>query len=90
MFMSLIDIFGQPTCLFWCLWKEMNDRNFEDNERTMEDIISMFFGTLYFWTTAYVSPLLISFSDFLFCFALSIRLFILYIFCILRGALCFH
>jgi hypothetical protein len=26
------------TCLFWCLQKEMNDRNFEDRERTMGDL----------------------------------------------------
>jgi hypothetical protein len=37
----------------------------------MGDIISMLFETLYLWTTAYVSPLSISFSDFLFRFALS-------------------
>jgi hypothetical protein len=36
-----------PTCLFWCLRKEMNDINFEDKERTMGDIISIFFETLY-------------------------------------------
>jgi hypothetical protein len=30
-------------CLFWCLWKEINDRNFEDMERSMGDIIYMFF-----------------------------------------------
>jgi len=60
------------TCLFWCLWKEMNDRNFEDKERSMRDIISFFFETSYLWTAAYVSPLSISFSDFLFRFALSI------------------
>jgi hypothetical protein len=54
-----------PTCLFWCLWEEINNINFEDNERSMEDIISMFFETLYLWTATYVSPLSISFSDFL-------------------------
>jgi hypothetical protein len=59
------------TCLFWCLWKEMNDKNFEDKERSMGIIISMFFETLYLWRTSYVSPLSISFSDFLFCFTLS-------------------
>jgi hypothetical protein len=37
----------------------------------MEEIISLFFETLYLWTAVYVSPLSISFSDFLVCFALS-------------------
>jgi hypothetical protein len=23
-----------PSYLFWCLWREMNDRNFEDHDRT--------------------------------------------------------
>jgi len=49
----------------------MNDKNFEDKERSMGIIISMFFETLYLWRTSYVSPLSISFSDFLFCFTLS-------------------
>jgi hypothetical protein len=49
----------------------MNDRNFEDSERSMGDIISLFFETLYLWTAAYVSPLLISYSDFLLRFTLS-------------------
>jgi len=60
-----------PTCLFWCLKKEMNDRNFEDRERSMADIISLFFETLYFWMAAYMSPLSISFNDFLFRFTFS-------------------
>jgi hypothetical protein len=54
-----------PTCLFWCLWKERNDRNFEEREKSMRDVIS-----LYLWTPAYVSHLAISFSDFLFRFTL--------------------
>jgi hypothetical protein len=49
----------------------MNDRNFEDMERTMGDVIFTFFETLYLWMTAYMSHLSISFSDFLFLFALS-------------------
>jgi hypothetical protein len=60
-----------PTCLFWCLWKEINNRNFEDRESSMGDIFSVLFETLYLWTAAYVFPLSISFNDFLFCFALS-------------------
>jgi hypothetical protein len=54
-----------PTCLLWCLWREMNDRNFENHERTLEEIKSLFFKILYFWTIAYVSPLTISYNDFL-------------------------
>jgi len=60
-----------PTSLLWCLWKEMNDRNFEDGKRIMGEIIFIFFETLYLCTAAYVSPLSISFSDFLVHFAFS-------------------
>jgi hypothetical protein len=47
----------------------MNDRYFEDNERTLEEFKSFFFNTLYLWTVAYVSPLVISYYDFLILFA---------------------
>jgi hypothetical protein len=49
----------------------MNDLSFENRERTLEEITSSFFKTLYLWTSAYVSPLSISYSDFLVLFAPS-------------------
>ena len=58
-----------PMCLFWCVWKEMNDRSYEDKEKTLGEILSLFYETLYLWIVAYVSPLSISVSDFLVCFA---------------------
>ena len=33
----------------------MNDKNFEDRERTLEEIISLYFNTIYLWTVAFVS-----------------------------------
>ena len=45
-----------PMCLLLCLWRKKNDINFEDRERTLEEIKSLFFKTLYLWTTAYVYP----------------------------------
>jgi hypothetical protein len=59
------------TWLLWCLWKERNDRSLEYYERTLEEIKSFFFRTLYLWTDAYVSPLSISYSDFLIIFVPS-------------------
>jgi hypothetical protein len=47
----------------------MNDISFEDCERTSEEIKSLFFNILYLWTTAFVSPLAISYNDFLVLFA---------------------
>jgi hypothetical protein len=47
----------------------MNDRSFEDHEKTLEGIKSLLFNTLYLWTTAFVSSLVISFYDFIILFA---------------------
>jgi hypothetical protein len=46
----------------------MNDRSFEDNESTLEEIKSLFFNTLYLWTVAFVSHLMINYHDFLVIF----------------------
>ena len=60
-----------PTCLFWCIWQEMNNRCFEDLERSLEAILSSCFHTLYLWTVAHLSPLSISYDDFLTRFSFS-------------------
>jgi hypothetical protein len=36
-----------PICIFWCLWREMNIRSFEDLGSTLEEILSSFYHTLY-------------------------------------------
>jgi hypothetical protein len=51
--------------------EERNGRDFEDHERTLEEIKSLFFNTLYFWRAFFVFPLVISYHDFLFDFALT-------------------
>jgi hypothetical protein len=59
--------------------EKINDRSFEDRERTLEELKSFFFNTLYHWTTSFVFPLVLSFNDFLVLFSLLARCF----FCIL-------
>jgi len=59
-----------PTCIFWTIWREMNNRSFEDLERSLEDIIYSFFHTLFLWIAAFVSHLSISYDNFLVCFYL--------------------
>jgi hypothetical protein len=54
-----------PTCFFLCLWRERNNRSFEDLEGTLEDILSSCFYTLYLWTVAHVYLVSISYNDFL-------------------------
>lgn len=49
----------------------MNNRSFEDLESILEEILSSFYLTLYFWNSAYVHPLSFSFDDFLARFSLS-------------------
>jgi len=60
-----------PCCLLYCLWREHNDRQFEDKERTIEELISFFFYSLYSWTAAFLAPLVISFNDFQVLFSSS-------------------
>jgi hypothetical protein len=61
-----------PSCLIWCLWRERNDRNFEDKERTFEEFRTLFFYSLYTWTAAFLAPLVITFLDFLVLFSFSV------------------
>jgi len=62
-----------PCCLLWCLWMEHNDRQFEDKERTIEELISFFFFffSLYSWTAAFLALLVFSFNVFLVLFSSS-------------------
>jgi hypothetical protein len=49
------------SCLLWFLWREINDRSFEDRERTVMKLMLFLFHN-YYWTTAFDLQLL----DFLF------------------------
>jgi hypothetical protein len=60
-----------PCCILWCLWRERNDRQFEDKERSIEELISFFFHSLYSWVAAFLAPIPLSFNDFLVLFSFS-------------------
>jgi hypothetical protein len=60
-----------PCCLLWCLWRERKDRQFKDKERSMEELKSFFFYSLYSWTATFLAPLVISYNDFLVLFSSS-------------------
>jgi hypothetical protein len=68
---------GVPRFGRWCrhaffdVLKERNNRCFENLERSLDNILASFLHTLYFWTVAFVSPLLLSFGDFLHRFFIS-------------------
>jgi hypothetical protein len=57
-----------PSCLLLCLWREKNDKSFENREKTFEEIKFLFFNTLYAWTTVFVFSLVISYNDFILFF----------------------
>jgi hypothetical protein len=48
-----------PSTLLWCLWREYNNRCFEDPKGTLAKIMSLFFNTLYTWTAAFLAPLVL-------------------------------
>ena len=60
-----------PICIFWSIWRERNNRCFEDLECSMEEILAYLLYSLYSWTMAYLSPLSVSYVDFLSCFSFS-------------------
>jgi hypothetical protein len=60
-----------PSCLLCCLWKERNDRSFEDRERIVVELKFFLFNTLYLWIAAFVYPNLFSFHDFIVFFFFS-------------------
>lgn len=39
-----------PSSLRLCLWREMNERNFEDHEWSMDELSIFCFNTLFHWT----------------------------------------
>jgi hypothetical protein len=52
----------------------------------MEDIVASFFHMLYLWTEAFLSPVSISYFDFLVHFSMPSWRFLVYTSSVLRGA----
>jgi hypothetical protein len=50
---------------WWCIWSERNDKIFEDREKTMVDLKSFFFNTLFHWAAVLDFPYLLPFHDFI-------------------------
>jgi hypothetical protein len=73
-----------PSYLLWCLWREINDRSFEDHERSFVELESFFFFTLFTWTSVFVAPWELSFIIFLFFSLLLPRCLLLYMPCVLE------
>ena len=52
-----------PNCLMWCLWRERNNRSFEDTIRTILDLKLFYFKTLLDCLSARWSRSLFSVAD---------------------------
>ena len=52
-----------PYCLMWCIWRERNNRCFEDFERTIADLKLFFFKTLSDWMSIIGSHSIFSVYD---------------------------
>ena len=39
-------------CLMWCIWRERNRRTFEDLDRSDDQLLALFFGSLFDWSRA--------------------------------------
>jgi hypothetical protein len=59
----------------------MNDKSFENRERTLEEIKSLFFNILYLWIAAFVSPLGLVIMIFMFFLFLLARWLLSYTLC---------
>ena len=42
-----------PLCLMWCIWRERNWRTFEDRDKTDDQLLTYFSGTLFNWSRAW-------------------------------------
>ena len=54
-----------PHYLMWCLWREKNNRCFEDNERSMPNLKLFFFRTLLDWLSTLRNQSFSSILDFI-------------------------
>ena len=42
-----------PLCLMWCIWRERNRRTFEDLDRSEDQLLALFSGSLFDWARAW-------------------------------------
>ena len=60
-----------PSCLIWTIWRERNNRTFENKETPSAKIIEIFFGSLYDWSRAWGLSSSPSIGDFLVSLAID-------------------
>ena len=70
-----------PLCIFWCIWKERNRRTFEDLDSSRDQMLASFNGTLFYWSRAWDSRLVILSLLSLALFLFVINLWFGFLFC---------
>ena len=83
-----------PICLFWCIWKECNQRTFKNEELSNQRLKNLFIRTLFEWSRDSLElklPSLLNCLDTLYCGWLYFVLFVSVYHLCLRCALgCFR
>jgi len=54
-----------PLCLMWCIWREQNERHFEDKETSMVELRKRLLNTLYIWIASYHNLNVFTYANFL-------------------------
>ena len=42
-----------PLCLMWCIWRKRNWRTFEDRDKSDDQLLADFSGSLFYWSRAW-------------------------------------
>ena len=42
-----------PSCLIWTIWRERNNRSFENKETAIDKLLEIFRGVLFDWSRAW-------------------------------------
>jgi len=72
---GIVDLFGYSPAkevwqlvllyLMWCLWREQNERQFEDEETSILELRKRLLNKLYIWIAAHHSLSIFTYADFL-------------------------
>ena len=95
-----------PLCLMWCIWREQNWRTFEDKDKSNDQLLAYFSGSLFdcsrawgltssdsipmFLSSLLCNQLFVVSVCFLVFFFFFFSLYVCFLLCILCSALCFH
>ena len=78
-----------PLCILWCIWKERDRQTFKDLDSFGDQMLASFSGTLFDWSRAWVSRLVILSLLFLALFSFVINLLLGSLLCLFSFFLLF-